>query len=327
MRIARAAAALAAIGLLAGCALRPAAPDEFTFAVMGDVPYGAAEEARFLRMMELLDREPLAFVAHLGDFRGGDEPCSDALYARRRAQFEASAHPFVFTPGDNEWSDCPGLRGEASLERLARLREVFFSRDRTLGRRTLAQKAQRGCLAPAVAGCGCGALPENRAWSVGRVAFVSVNVSGGRNNRGRGEATDREARCRDEANSRWMQAAAREAQEAGSVALVILTQANPWWTAGDEFDPFLAAVRAVAAAFPRPVLLVHGDTHVYRADRPFTDAFGEPVANLQRLETWGSPFVGWVDVHVDPARPEPFTFEPHLHAATIPWWYLRTLYR
>ena len=309
--------------MLAGCALRPPSPDAFSFAVMGDVPYGDEEEARFREMLDALGAEPLAFVTHLGDFRGGPEPCSDALFRRRHAQFEASAHPFVFTPGDNEWSDCPGLRGARSLERLAKLREVFFAADATLGRRQLPQRSQRTCLSPPVEGCGCGALPENRAWRIRRVAFVTVNVSGSRNNVGRGAATDAEARCRDAGNSRWLARAAREALEPRAAALVILTQANPWWTAGHEFDPFLEAVRRAAATFDGPVLLVHGDTHFYRLDQPFRDALGEPVANLQRLETWGSPFVGWVEVHVDPARPEPFTFTPRLHAATMPWWLLR----
>lgn len=318
----RLAAALLALAL-AGCALRPAPGEAFSFAVMGDLPYGAEEEARFVRMLAQLDAEALAFVAHVGDFRGGDEACSEALFQRRRAQFDASAHPFVFTPGDNEWSDCPDARGAASLARLARLREVFFARDATLGRRPLPQRAQRECLAPPVAGCGCGALPENRAWWVGRVRFATVNVSGSLNNVGRGEETDREARCRDAANARWIELAAHEARSADAAALVILTQANPWWTSGREFEPFLAAVRGAAQAFPRPVLLVHGDTHFFRADRPFRDAVGEPVHNLQRLETWGSPFVGWVKVHVDTARPEPFTFEPRLDAAGVPWWWLR----
>ena len=109
-----------------------------------------------------------------------------------------------------------------------------------------------------------------------------------------------------------------------AAALVVLTQANPWWTSGHEFDPFLAAMRGAAATFRGPVLLVHGDTHFYRADRPFRDGRGEVVENLQRLETWGSPFVGWVEVRVDPSRPEPFTFGPRLHATGVPWWWLRS---
>lgn len=321
----RAAAAVAALVLLGGCALRPPSGEAFSFGLMGDLPYGEEEETRFVAMLRAIDAEPLAFLAHVGDFRGGHERCSDALFLRRRAQFDASRHAFVFTPGDNEWADCPGLHGEPSLERLARLREVFFSRDATLGAHALPQRSQRECLQPPVEGCGCGSLPENRAWSVGRVAFVTVNVSGSRNNVGRGPVTDREARCRDEGNARWLAAAAGAARGADAAALVILTQANPWWTHGSEYDAFLAAVRATAARFPRPVLLAHGDTHFYRADQPFRDDFGEPLPNLQRLETWGSPFVGWVKVNVDPARPEPFTFDPRLAAATIPWWYLRTL--
>jgi hypothetical protein len=318
----RAAAALLALAL-SGCATRLPGDEPITFAVMGDLPYSETEEAQFVRMLAELDAEPLAFVAHVGDIRGGDEPCGDALYLRRRAQFDASRHAFVFTPGDNEWSDCPGAQGEPSLALLARLREVFFASDGTLGRRVLPQRAQRACLEPPVEGCGCGALPENRAWSVGRVSFATVNVSGSRNNVGRGAATDREARCRDAANARWISAAVRDARETNAAALVVLTQANPWWTSGSEFDAFLASMREAAAVFRGPVLLIHGDTHFFRADRPFRDERGEGVANLQRLETWGSPFVGWVEVRVDPARPEPFTFEPRLHATGVPWWWLR----
>jgi hypothetical protein len=113
----------------------PPHPDAFAFGVLGDTPYNAREEAEFLRMMERIDAEPLAFVVHVGDFKG-PERCTDALYERRRAQFDASAHPFILTPGDNDWTDC--RRGEMGdmdpLERLARLRAVFFPTPRSLGR-------------------------------------------------------------------------------------------------------------------------------------------------------------------------------------------------
>ena len=319
----RGAAALALAALLAACAGPRGAEAPFAFAVMGDVPYSAEEERLFEAMLRDIDRERLAFVAHVGDFRGGNEACSDALFARRRAQLDAMRHAVVFTPGDNEWADC--ARGDPPfdpLERLARLRELFFATDATLGARPLTQHVQRGCLAPPVEGCGCAAHPENRTWTIGRVRFVTVNLSGSRNNVGYSAATDREARCRDVANARWIAEAAREARAESAVAMVILTQANPWWTRGDEFAPFLGSVRAAAAELARPVLLVHGDTHVYRADFPFRDAFGEALPHLSRLETWGSPFIGWVKVWVDPSRPDPFAFEPRLAAVTIPWWYL-----
>ncbi len=79
-------------------------------------------------------------------------------------------------------------------------------------------------------------------------------------------------------------------------------------------------MRALADAAKRlgkPVLFIHGDTHTYRLDTPLVDAAGIPVGNLTRLETFGSPFVGWVEVSVDPGDPRLFTFEPHL-AALVP---------
>src|SRR5918993_1319913 len=114
--MARRLAALLCLLLAAGCATRPTHPDAFAFAIMGDTPYSDAEEAQFAAMMARIDAEPLAFAVHVGDFKGGGS-CSDALYARRRAQLDASAHPLVLTPGDNDWTDCRGVR-EDPLERL-----------------------------------------------------------------------------------------------------------------------------------------------------------------------------------------------------------------
>jgi hypothetical protein len=42
------------------------------------------------------------------------------------------------------------------------------------------------------------------------------------------------------------------------------------------------------------------------------------AAPITRLETYGSPFVGWVKVTVDPARPDLFSFEPRLRAIVPP---------
>src|SRR5829696_1290160 len=109
MRKGFAAAVLAAM-LASGCALRPEGPERFSFVVMGDVPYSEEEEPLFEAMLRELDREELAFVVHVGDFKG-PEACTDALFEKRRAQFDASRHPFVFVPGDNEWADCPRHEG------------------------------------------------------------------------------------------------------------------------------------------------------------------------------------------------------------------------
>jgi hypothetical protein len=303
--------------LLAGCALGSPSPEAFVFGVMGDTPYNDREEAHYLKMMRRIDAEPLAFVIHVGDFKaGGDSVCSDALFARRKAQFDASKHPLVYTPGDNEWTDCRRASngGMDPIERLARLRQIFFSDARSLGQERIPTQAQTECIADAGGACACPPVPENRMWTYSSVRFVTLNFPGKGNNEGYGAENDAEARCRTEANRAWLERAVAESERDNARALVIATQANPWVGRTKAYAALVSQVEDAARRLRRPVLFVHGDTHLYRADTPFIDGSGRPVANTQRLETYGSPFVGWVKVSVDPQRPEVFRFEPMLHA-------------
>ena len=65
-----------------------------------------------------------------------------------------------------------------------------------------------------------------------------------------------------------------------------------------------------------PVLLVHGDSHVHRFDQPLRDpASGRLQANFTRLETWGSPFMGWVKVDVAPGARPLFRVTPRMYSA------------
>lgn len=312
-------ASVAALLALAGCAhMPPTHPDAFAFAVMGDTQYNADEERAFVSMLEGIDREDLAFVVHVGDFMG-QVPCSDDLYARRRREFDASAHPFIYTPGDNEWVDCrQRRRGERDpAERMAKLREVFFAERWSLGRKRMETFAQDRCLEPGPMGCRCPAHPENRFWSRSRVRFVTLNVPGSENNTGYGPGEE-EARCRNESNARWLERAVSLSERTETLALVILFQANPWNSRRGAYGLLLSQIEDAARRLRKPVLLVHGDSHNQRVDTPFEDGLGIPVPGLVRLETFGSPFLGWVKVTVDPGDPNVFRFEPRLHALVTP---------
>jgi len=298
---------IAAAALLAtACAAPPRSPDGFTFGVMGDVPYNKREEAAFVAMMPKLDEEPLAFVVHVGDIGHGAAACSDATYARRKAQFDASRHPFIYTPGDNEWTDCRYAKADP-IERLARLREVFFATPASLGASRIATAVQES-------------YPENRLWTHANVVFVTLNVPGSDNNVGYDARNDAEARSRDAANARWLAHAVDEAIAHRAPALVIFVQADPWYTDRQRqaFATFLASLREAARRFAKPVLFVHGDSHTFRVDAPLAEPDGTPVANVTRLETYGSPFVGWIRVAVDPADPQPFRIEGNLYAIVRP---------
>lgn len=116
----------------------PNPPGTFSFAAMGDAPYYPWEEWQYRLVRQALDEHDLAFVIEVGDIFW--RPCADARYRQSYEEFQAFRHPVIFTPGDNEWTDCwePGSGGYAPLERLARLREIFLSRpERSLGVRPI----------------------------------------------------------------------------------------------------------------------------------------------------------------------------------------------
>jgi hypothetical protein len=308
--------------LLGGCALSRPSPDSFTFAVLGDIGYGPGEERPFLETMRRIDDAAPAFTVHVGDFMA-HEPCTDEFYRKRRRQFDDSAGPFILTPGDNEWEDCPRWRPTPrdSIESLEALRRIFFPDRWSMGRKRIETLAQDQCIASPPPGCGCAAHPENRQWRHGRVHFATVNIPGHRNNVGHDARNDREALCRNAANQEWIERAAVAAADPQVRALVVLTQANPWEPYPRQyrhvFDGFIDQMATLPARLGKPILFVNGDTHTYRVTE-FLGTDGWPVGGITRMEVHGTPTIGWVLVTVDTARDDPFGFDPRLVGLSIP---------
>jgi hypothetical protein len=218
------AAGAALLLCLAGCASAPRHPEAFSFAVMGDTPYTPAEVGPYHAMLKAIDAAPIAFVIHVGDITSGAGDCSEALYAQRRAEFDASVHPFIYTPGDNDWTDCRRTKKDPG-ERLERLRQVFFADRQSLGRARIEMSVQDRC---ADVACRCPAHPENRFWTRAGVRFVTLNIPGSNNNEGFDAAGDAEAACRNEANAQWLEQAVRASERSETRGLVIAIQADPW---------------------------------------------------------------------------------------------------
>jgi hypothetical protein len=93
------------------------------------------------------------------------------------------------------------------------------------------------------------------------------------------------------------------AQRDSLMAVVLTIHANPGLDrrggARRGYDTFAAALRAHVAAFPGQVVLIHGDTHTYRVDHPLLGDAGAPIERFTRIETFGSPVMGWVRVAMD----------------------------
>ena len=79
---------------------------------------------------------------------------------------------------------------------------------------------------------------------------------------------------------------------------------------GETFVP-------LARDFTKPVLFVHGDSHVFRIDQPFKKSPTEVVENITRLEVFGEYQMHAVQVHVDPARGRDlWSFRPILNPSS-----------
>jgi hypothetical protein len=298
---------------------RPAADDApFAFAVIGDTPYNALEEAALARVLADID-DDVRFVLHLGDLKSGWEPCSDELLVRRHAALSAARRPLVFTPGDNEWVDCGQHRAGAydPLDRLRMLRRLFFPR-REAGRDPLriVDQAQSD---PGHA------FPENLRWRMGSVLFVTINVPGSRNGQAAGEVLAAHNARRNSANDAWLREAFALAARESAPAVVVAMHANPGFEQDDhrarlpgdpspDLDAYAglrALLRELANGFAGDVLLLHGDTHRFRADRPLGGARGLPVRNFERIECFGSPYANaWLRITVDPRAAARFAVQP-----------------
>jgi hypothetical protein len=301
---------LVAVFLGTGCVTSKLAVEKpFDFALIGDVPYNAEQTTNlFPNMMRELNAAKLEFVVHDGDIKSGDTPCSDEVFEARRKDFADSTHPFIYIFGDNEWTDCArATNGFNPEERLQKLREVFCADERTLGKRKLPLARQSNDPRHAK-------FRENVRWEMGGVTFLGLNVPGSMNNYGKPEFAERNA-----ANLGWLHESFAFAKLENARAIMIIIQANPLPERGSTnrvhagFRPLVEALERETVAFEKPVVLVHGDSHYFRIDKPLYGAKSKRrIENFTRVETFGNPDVHWLRVTVDPSDPEVFTFRQQL---------------
>jgi hypothetical protein len=174
-------------------------------------------------------------------------------------------------------------------------------------------------------------------WTQGDVLFVTLHIIGSNNNLGRTPEMDAEYAERNAANLAWMSQAFALAVRSGSRGVMIIAQANPrfentwpgyvqqrYMLAGlgfkspdtrraTGFDEFLAALEKETVAFGKPVVYVHGDTHIFRVDKPlFGSTSRRSIENFTRVETIGYPDTHWVRTIVDPKDPNVFSFRQEI---------------
>ena len=333
--------------------------NQFDFALIGDVPYAptagvspnkvqiypAAEYEAVIA--DINNHNKVLFTVHMGDIKAGDtwcvggnskDPAAAAnLYTTNLALFNTFRNSVIYLPGDNEWTDCHRTNNGAynPQERLAYTRSVFFTSNQSLGQKPITLTRQSS-------DAGYELYKENVMWRTGGVLFVGINQPGSNNNHQRNVSAssplpvdDNEAEytARNAANIVWMNKAFDIAIADTSVrAVVIMQQGNPFerfLEAGQGYtrsgyEAFITTLRNRTVAFGKPVVMVGGDTHTIRVDKPLTTLYpghtaatgsavqpataGTRIQNFTRVEVFGSPDTHWVRAVVDPFDPNVFSF-------------------
>jgi Calcineurin-like phosphoesterase len=289
----------------------------YTFAVIGDIPYGPTQIANFPNVVQQINADPkVQFVDHLGDIKDGSSVCSDEYFAQVKAQFDKFSDPLVYTVGDNEWTDCHRANNGSynPLERLAKVRSVFFPKPGyTLGQHPakVATQASQG-------------IPEDVRYTRANVAFAALHIVGSNNSlapwTGKTAPTPEqsaEVLGRTAAVIQSIRDTFAQARAQHNKSVVLMTQAdmfdptvtNPTYADYFAFTPIVQAIAQESATFSGPVYLFNGDSHVYNSDQPLAAGskwlsfYGvtKPVSNLSRVTVDGSTGVNdYLRVTIDP---------------------------
>ncbi|MEX2107016.1 MAG: hypothetical protein WD810_08980 [Solirubrobacterales bacterium] len=307
-----------------------------TYAVVGDTPYGQPQLENFANDAAEIDADPrVRLVMHLGDIKTGSSECSSSYFEQIRAGFDQFDDPFVYTPGDNEWTDChrannggywpagPVLNGDLRPARLDEIHRIFFDRPGwTLGQDPRRVETQGGHYV------------ENVLWSQSRVEFGTLNVPGSNNDWAPWFGQPLTSSQIDEVNSRtkaslvWLDRIFDRARDERAKAVAIGIQADMWIPAFagnpalfDHFQPIVQALAHEALHFRGPVLLLNGDTHEFVDDYPLADpahpefksmyGITQDVPNLHRITVNGSttPCHEWLRLTADPRTRDVFSYE------------------
>jgi hypothetical protein len=281
-------------------------PNTLTLAVYGDAPYldplfaPHAEFNATPAFIETINADStVQEVVHVGDIHSGSEPCTFNYDASIYNLWTMFQQPLIYTPGDNEWSDCTKVKEEPGsdndnvvthpdmpLEQLDFVRAIFFANPtRTLGQHPMEVVPQGIAYDPAHPTDA--QYVENVMWEQSKTVFVTLNIPGGSNNdidpwyaktHPSAWNPDQQAEMdqRTGADVRWLNAAFALAEAHNAHSVVIVGQADMWDTTDapahqTNYEKIIAAFASNARTFGKPVLYLNGDSHIYRSDNPLQE--------------------------------------------------------
>jgi hypothetical protein len=298
-----------------GTPINPNSDNVLTVAVFGDSPYGTtptdtSQTDATPAFIDSINADPkVDLVLQVGDIHSGKQFCTEAYDRMIYSLWTAFKNPLIYTPGDNEWTDCHKVgegggtyngatnqidyvrdaqgnladyAGGNPIANLELIRSIFFANPGySLGSRKQQVQSQAQYFDPAYPTDA--KFVENVIWMQSKVLFVTINLPGGSNNDkdiwyGAPTASaeqSTEISERTDADLRWLDAAFGTAAAYHAEAIVIVAQADMWDTEKGaahqtKYEPLVQSIASHTTAFGKPVLMFNGDSHTYRSDNPLS---------------------------------------------------------
>jgi hypothetical protein len=305
-RAAIAAAVLAVASAAAGAA-NGKHDDGHRFGIIGH-SFAGGSEAQLKQAIDDTGEQSLAFVVVTG-IKGMQENCGDKLYQKRRDMIGDAQRPMIVAPAGSDWTECKNSAGRSTaIERLNRLRELFYAEPSSLGSKKL--PLTRQSMSPRFR-----SYAENAHWEVDKVLYATVNLPSNNNHYLPAAGRNSEYEDRLVANRFWLNRLFAIAKRDKADALVLFSEGDlkPFSeptglrallrrapTGHDGFAETRRQVLALAQKFKGKVLLV--------------DSAGLPKGMQPAIEWQGNVGhltigAGAIEVSVDPDAKAMFTLK------------------
>jgi hypothetical protein len=153
--------------------------ENIQFIALGDLPYNLPrDEHKYQKLINEINKQNHRFSIFLGDTKSGSSPCSNEYLIKVFNQFNSFNQPLIYTPGDNEWTDCHRINAGAydPTERLDFIRDLYFKLPQSLGMKKISLQRQSEIFPEFKK------FVENSYWIESNYIFATVHIVGSNNN-------------------------------------------------------------------------------------------------------------------------------------------------
>ncbi len=296
---------IVAVGLLGLACSSQTSSETSYFYAFGDMPYSDEDIPRYNRLVKHINDTDPDFTIHVGDTKSGGTLCSDEFYTKTLEHFNDFEKPLIYTPGDNEWTDCDreACGGYDAEERLDFLRSTMFvNPTQSFGKRPIDLTSQ-STISPYEK------YVENVMWNHKGLLISAIHICGSSNNY-LAETNNIEFIDREAATIDWIKRIFQKATEDHAKGIVMAFHANMFSSQNDPgYVNILTELKQRIKDFKKPVLGIYGDSHRFLISQPLY-LEGKLLSNFTALMVFGASDVNYVKINMDFNKDKIFIIEP-----------------